>query len=438
MLRRRMVKVSKLIAKSPWIPNRPEGKQRHFLSLLDEREAFYGGAAGGGKTDALLMAALMYADVPGYNAILFRRTYPELAQADGLIPRSKEWLGPTPAKWSEGRSEWTFPSGASLRFGHMQREPDKYNYQGGAYQFIGFDELTGFTDSQYRYLLSRLRRLKTSPVPLRQRGASNPGNEGHHWVYERFVVGDKPFIPANLNDNPYLSADEYRENLQELDDVTRAQLLEGKWVVAGREKPFRREFWRGRNRYDWTDSKISTRIPPDSRWIAWDTAATDKEESAYTAYIVGEIDVDYTLNIREVWRGRPEFPELPDVIRTVAERWNYDRKLRSVVVENASSGIQAYQVLMATAPEWLRNKLSPAKPLGKEHGWAQAGVWAKRGMIRLPQPIPEVTQWLYPFEEELYRVPDGSYFDQADAFAILVNRAKHYLAEGFRAKGMAA
>jgi len=68
--------------------------QLGFLSLLS-REAFYGGAAGGGKSDALLMAALMFVDRPGYAALLLRRTYPQLSKADGLIPRSQEWLAST-------------------------------------------------------------------------------------------------------------------------------------------------------------------------------------------------------------------------------------------------------------------------------------------------------------------------------------------------------
>lgn len=426
---------ARLIAKSPWIPNVPTPKQLHFLSLQD-REAFYGGQVGGGKSDALLMGALMFADVPGYNAIIFRRTYPELSQADGLIPRLKSWLGPTPAVWNESQMRWTFPSNATLRLAHMQREDDKYNYQGGQYQYVGWDELTGFSDTQYSYVShSRLRKLKNSPVPLRVRGASNPGNIGHDWVYERFVIGEHPFIPASLRDNPYLSEQEYRAALEELDDITRAQLLEGKWVQAHGEKPFRREFWRGKNRFS-EDESVRIRNRCLGRWIFADTAQMDDEEAAYTVFLMAELDQDYTMKVKEVWRGRPEFNDLPEEVVSFAYKHNRDSKLRGFIVEHASSGIQVLQVLKHTAPDWLKPILHGAKPLGKENGWSQAGVWCKRGMVQLPEPGPNVP-WLFDFEEELYRLPNARFKDQGDALAIGVNRLKYYLAERWLAMGAA-
>ena len=87
-----------------WVHN-PTQVEYAFL-LLRCLEAMFGGAAGGGKTEALLDAALQYVDVPGYAAIIFRRTYPELANADGLIPRSLEWLAATDARWNQGRHTW--------------------------------------------------------------------------------------------------------------------------------------------------------------------------------------------------------------------------------------------------------------------------------------------------------------------------------------------
>lgn len=430
MQRGRAIKM--LIAKSPWIPNLPTGKQLLFLTLPD-REVFYGGQVGGGKSDALLMGALMFADVPGYNAIIFRRTYPELSQADGLIHRSKQWLAPTPAQWNEGQMRWTFPSGATLRFAHMQREDDKFNYQGGQYQFIGFDELTGFTETQYTYLLSRLRKLRSSPVPLRVRSASNPGNIGHDWVYERFVIGPHPFVSATLDDNPYLSTEEYKAALAELDDITRAQLLEGKWVTATGEKPFRREFWRNKNRFSEEES-VRIRNRCLGRWITCDSAQLDDEEAAYTVFLVAELDVDYVMKIKEVWRGRPEFNDLPTEVVSFAYKHNRDGKLKGFIVEHASSGIQLLQVLKHTAPEWLKPILHGAKPLGKEPGWAQAGVWCKRGLVHLPEPGPHVP-WLMDLEEELYRIPNARFKDQADALAMAVNRLKHFLSQRWLAVG---
>ena len=172
-------------------PHFPTERQREFLRLED-KEVLYGGAAGGGKTDALLMAALQYADRPGYKAILFRRTFQDLKLPEALIPRSKEWLTGQ-ARWNENDHQWTFEregvpasQAAVLVFGYLATENDKYRYQGAAFDFIGFDELTQFTESQYRYLFSRLRRAADSDIPPRMRAASNPGGVGHDWVRDRF------------------------------------------------------------------------------------------------------------------------------------------------------------------------------------------------------------------------------------------------------------
>ncbi len=170
-----------------YIAHRPTPPQTAFL-LLECREAMYGGAAGGGKSDALLMAALQYVDVPDYAALLLRKSYSDLALPAALIPRAAEWLTATDAKWNGAEHVWRFPSGASLSFGYLDTEADKYRYQSAEYQFIGFDELTQFAESQYTYMFSRLRRLKGSSVPLRMRGASNPGGYGHEWVKQRFIT----------------------------------------------------------------------------------------------------------------------------------------------------------------------------------------------------------------------------------------------------------
>lgn len=238
---------------SKYIPHQPTPKQAVFLSL-PHREAFYGGAARGGKSDALLMAALQYVDVPGYSAVLFRRTYQDLALSDGLIPRSYEWLAGTDAVWHEqaGRDvppkSWRFPSGALLSFAYMDAPMDHLRYQGAAYQFIGFDELTHFSERQYLYLFSRLTRLAGVPVPLRMRAASNPGGAGHEWVKLRFVkpgAPGRPFVGAKLDDlDGIVDAEAYDANLRQLDSVTYRQLRHGDWDVK-REGALFREEWFG-------------------------------------------------------------------------------------------------------------------------------------------------------------------------------------------------
>ena len=228
----------------------PSPKQAAFLALTC-REALYGGAAGGGKSIALMEAALQFVDVPGYNALLLRRTLADLKLGDSLIPISKQMLSNTDARWNGQDYKWTFPSGAVLQFGYLRNPGDELRYQGAQFQFVGFDELTQFPDEdQYLYLQSRLRRpkmdrdsmlklkgespdgLTLADIPLRIRGATNPGGPGSHWVKRRFVDPETriaPFLPSLMRDNPGLDPVEYAESLAALSEVERRRLEHGDW-----------------------------------------------------------------------------------------------------------------------------------------------------------------------------------------------------------------
>jgi predicted phage terminase large subunit-like protein len=265
---------------NPYIPHKPTIKQAQFL-LLDNKEALYGGAAGGGKSDALLMAALQYVTIPGYSAILFRRTFRDLSLPGALLDRSKEWLAGTDASFRGQENCWVFPSGAKLAFGYLDTETDKYRYQSAEFQYIGFDELTQFTEDQYRYLFSRLRRLEKSHVPLRMRAASNPGGIGHDWVKQRFMVEgltyNRIFIPAKLVDNSFIDQSSYIESLNNLDPITRRQYLEGDWSAKHGGSIFRREWF-----------EIIHEAPSDVAKVRyWDKAATKPKDS--------NKDPDYTV-----------------------------------------------------------------------------------------------------------------------------------------------
>lgn len=233
---------------SGFCPHQPTERQtaalvaHRFLPDDEPSEVFYGGAAGGGKSDWLLMGALEYVDVPGYAAILFRRTLTELALPGALLARAREWLEPQAGvHWNDDRKQWRFPSGATIQFAYMDSAGDELRYQSAEFQYVAFDELTQWpTSSQYEYLFSRIRRPATGPlahVPLRMRAASNPGGPGHGWVRKRFPIDGRPrggrvFVPAKIADNPHLDQDAYRKSLSRLDDTTRRRLEDGDWQAA--------------------------------------------------------------------------------------------------------------------------------------------------------------------------------------------------------------
>jgi hypothetical protein len=258
----------------PYCPHTPTVKQQAFLRC-NEREAMFGGAAGGGKSDALLMAALQHVDVPGYSALILRRTFADLSLPGAIMERSRTWLSQTDAHWNERDKVWTFPSGAKLQFGFCETPNDVYRYSGAEFQFIGIDELTQWEERTYRFLLSRLRRPKEGPlskVPIRMRSATNPGGIGFEWVKNRFVdpgAPDRPFFPSKIDDNPHLDGEAYREALSLLDEATRDQLEKGLWIqdMTGRVYKFERP----RN--------VIHRLPPRAKWesiLGLDLGASEK------------------------------------------------------------------------------------------------------------------------------------------------------------------
>jgi predicted phage terminase large subunit-like protein len=262
--------------------------------LLDNKESFYGGAAGGGKSDCLLMCGLQHVDIKGYAGIIFRKNYSDLVKPGALIDRSKEWLSQFPeVRWVEKEKKFEFLEKygthtdikSILQFGYLETDNDRFNYQGGEYQYIGFDELTHMSEICYKYMFSRMRRLKGVEIPLRVRSASNPPDDDQgQWVYDRFVNPEKKrkgavFISAGLDDNPYLDKEEYVQSLEELDPVTRARLRDGLWTVVRKGNMFKSDW------FEYVDS------PPVNRRRVrfWDMASTQDPKKKKNSH-----DPDYT------------------------------------------------------------------------------------------------------------------------------------------------
>ena len=246
------------------------GPQEDFLAS-SEQEVLYGGAAGGGKSYAMVADPVRYFSNPKSNMLLVRRSTEELRE---LISVSKD-LYPKAvpgAKFLEREKTWIMPSGATLWMSYLDKDDDVSRYQGQAFNWIGFDELTQWPSPfAWNYMRTRLRTAKGSNLPLVQRATSNPGGSGHAWVKKMFIdpapynesfwatdheTGDelvwpgsstyavnnnlvgtpmlkRRFIPATLFDNPYLADDGmYEANLLSMPEHLRRQLLEGDWDIA--------------------------------------------------------------------------------------------------------------------------------------------------------------------------------------------------------------
>ena len=231
----------------------PQPRQLAFMSRTED-EALYGGAAGGGKSDALVIEALRQVNTPHYRALILRKTYPQLSE---LIDKTMRYYRPVfpKARYNGSAHCWTFPSGAKIYFGSLHHAQDKYNYQGKAFDFIGVDELTHFTWDEYSYVMSR-NRPNGPGTRVYMRATANPGGVGHGWVKARFINPAPPgtrmvqlvnvktpdgkeitrrrtriFIPSTVFDNPALMENDpgYIGTLASLPEAERQALLYGNW-----------------------------------------------------------------------------------------------------------------------------------------------------------------------------------------------------------------
>lgn len=441
----------------PYAPHQPSSKQRAFLEL-DASEALYGGAAGGGKSDALIMAALQYIDRPGYAALLMRRQEVDLKKEGAILDRAMKWFQGTPAYWDAAAKCFRFPSTATLTFGHLAGPRDHGKWKGPEFQFIGIDELTEWEQSDYTFMFSRLRGL-VGGVPTRMRAGTNPGGEGHDWVWERFVrfavqqgtgalyddpkhpetswrkgprqgapyfesppseqakevakrVGAKLqgacFVPAFAEDNPALNLAEYAMNLAKLDPVSYAWYAEGDWNAVPDGRYFQRDW------FEYLDDE-----PTDVFWFRyWDLAGTDdlegKKDPAWTAG--ARLGIQHNrqtqsnrLVIANVKRARLDPPEVEQFVFETAKA---DGKRVPIVIEQepGSSGkatIMNYQRKVLFG--W--NVEGDKKTGSKEAMWLTLASTARAGGVALVRG-----PWNEDFVKELVSLPTGKK-DQADAAA---------------------
>lgn len=450
-----------------YVPHVPHPPQQLFLLLSQVLEVFYGGAGGGGKSDALLIAALQYVDVPGYSALIIRRNFKELSLPGALMDRAGQWLRGTSAKPVGGGVAWEFPTSdpvrpARLTFGYAQYHADTAQYQSAEFQYVAFDELTEFEERTYEFLFSRLRgpalpcancghgtsrpagenvdhdeghddlvcectaadpdrsALPAAPdgttladVPLRMRSASNPGGLGHLWVRDRFVEPATPsqgrvFIPARLEDNPSMDRRSYRRSLSHLGATTQRRIEHGDWDAEDEGEVFQRHWF-----------EIVSDYPRDRRmeWCRfWDLAATAAARGKDPDWTVGAlVGLDrvagmwYVAGLRRL-RDTPGVVEEAVVQEALLDRAAVPGVRTRMEQEPGSSGvntIHTYRRLLAGLDfDGVRatgSKEERARPLSTA---------AQAGNVKLVDG-----PWVRGFLDEASGFPTLPHDDQVDAVA---------------------
>jgi predicted phage terminase large subunit-like protein len=423
---------------------RPQkGAQEKFLSTSADI-AIYGGAAGGGKSWGLLLEPLRHINNPQFNGVIFRRTTKQVRNPGGLWDESSNLYPLLEAEGSGSSLEWKFHSGALLKFGHMEHEKNRYDWQGAQITFIGFDELTHFTKLQFMYMLSRNRSV--SGIKPYIRATTNPDSDS--WVAEFIswwidkdtgypihersgvlrwfiregdniiwadsreeLIADYPnaepksftFIAASVFDNKILMQKDpgYLANLKALPRVERERLLGGNWKVrpaAGLY--FRREMF-----------PIVEAAPIDSVSVrCWDLAGTAKTEDNnpdWTAGVKMSRDSKGRFYIEHISRFQKSPHEVEKAIKNTA---THDSEKTVIVIQEDPGQAGKFEVhyyirelagFSVYADKITKSKITLASPFSAQ---CEAGnVSVVRGA------------WNEDFFSELESFPEGSHDDQVDA-----------------------
>jgi predicted phage terminase large subunit-like protein len=436
-----------------WTPN--PGPQTRFLEC-GAHEVLYGGAAGGGKSAALVMAPLRWATHPHFKALILRR---ETTQLEELIDLTRQWyprvIPGAHGVWKGGAFHWGFPAGAKLQLNHCKDPKDAFNYQGKQYQFVGFDELTHFIWDQYQEIKSRVRAAHQG-LPRFLRSTSNPGGDGHEWVFKRWgawldpnfeapgltaryaedgvtklpplksgevawiekrgdveyfiprplildpkVHTSRVFIGAKLSDNRVLMENDpgYARNLADLDPVRRAQLELGDWLVRPAKGLYFKRAW----------FKLVDEAPAVAKRVRyWDRAAGETPDADYTvglklARVGGEYFVEDIVRLQ----GPPG--EVMATVKTTAE---LDGKQCPQVLEldpgqAGKSEAYSYAQLLAGHTFYFRrptgDKITRAGPVSAQ---------CHAGNIRVLKRA-----WTEAFIQEAEGFPEWEHDDQVDGLS---------------------
>lgn len=413
-----------------WRPH--PGPQTRFLAST-AAECLYGGAASGGKSAASIALPLRWVDNPRFRCLFLRREAKYLSDAldksEALYPKLGARLVKSP------KMIWTFPSGATIWLNHCEHESDVANYDSLEFHLIEFEELTHFTEKQYLGIRARIR--GTDPtLPRFSRATSNPGGEGHDWVFKRFgawldpkhanpaksgelrwyLKGDevsrgtpdslsRTFIPAKITDNPSVTK-EYRAQLNDLDPVRRAQLLEGNWLIKPAAGLYFKRQW----------MPVLDHLPDDDAVVQrvryWDRAST-------------EGGGDWTVGAKVARTGKGLY-----ILEDIARAQLAPGGVEALIRKTAESDGREVPILLEQDPgaagkfeaEYYRrefagwniraipkrvNKITAASPLSAQAAPVGASAWGNFRFLR--------GTWNDTAYQEMEGFPDGDHDDIVDA-----------------------
>lgn len=404
---------------------RPQAGPQALLLSCPADDILFGGARGGGKTDALLGDAGVYSQAyaPHFRGLLIRRTYDEL---DEVVARSQDLFAPLGAKWQAGRYTWRFPWGGFLKLRYLKRDEDASRYQGHSYNWLGWDEAGNFPDVRPLDKLTATLRDKHG-VPIREIKTANPGGPGQSWLVDRYIKDRQPmvpfrdpetgrvrvYIPSRLEDNEALTSSDpgYARRLRGTGPSWLvAAWLKGDWYAVQEGGVIKSKWWRRfhLDNPDATPLEIRLALPPGRvvAWVhSWDTASKEKEvndPSVGTVWAVLEDGVAYLV---DVVRKRMEYPDLKAAVVALYDKWGGD----VVLIEDKSSGTALIQDLRSAT----RLPVKAIEPVGDK---VTRAVTSTLLMEAGRMVLPDRATWLLDYETELTSFPTkGVHDDQVDS-----------------------
>lgn len=446
---------------------RPQaGAQESFIHS-DADIAIYGGAAGGGKSWALLYESMRYADVSGYGAVIFRRTSPQIRNEGGLWDESQEMFLDRGGVPLESTLTWKFPVfGTKIKFAHLEYDKTRHDWQGSQIPFIGFDELTHFTEKQFFYMLSRNRSV--CGVKPYIRATTNPSSsswvrqlvdwwidpktglaiESRSGVVRYFIrlagklhFTDSPeemreqfgddiefksltFIKASISDNKILMEKDpaYLANLRALPDVERQQLEDGNWNAEPEGDIYKSELFGTYTKDDCVNF--------DRLIVTADTAEKTAEHNAYSVFALFATRYgDKNLYVLDLIRFKEEIKGLEQ--RAIGffnkhhtRRFNNNAAMSYFGIEDKSSGTQLLQLLQGKiGVSAIKREADKKNNTSKK--WQRADAVANRltldgCQILLPSEPTYYTnaEWVSEYKNELKAAQkdgeDKGFWDQVD------------------------